>query len=91
MELIYRGRHIHSLLKLNLEMDCWVPNADVSWEEGDSEFHQLLTGPVGYCKIIDQAELYAVEMAKTWIDAECTRTLSNESSESERSEEASYA
>jgi hypothetical protein len=70
MELIYKSRHIHSLPELNLEMDCWVPNADVFWEREGSKFHQLLRGPVGYFKIIDEAEIYAVEMAKTWIDAE---------------------
>jgi hypothetical protein len=70
MELIYRGRHIRSLPDLNLETDCWVPNVDVSWEQEGTEFHQLLTGPIGYFKIIDQAESYAVEMAKTWIDRE---------------------
>jgi len=72
MELIYRSRHIHSLPELNLETDCWVPNVDVSWEQGGTKFHQLLTGPVGYFKIIDHAETYAVDMAKTWIDAEPT-------------------
>ena len=44
--------------------------ADVSWEEAGTTCHQLLTGPVGYFKIIDEAEIYAVEMTKTWIDAE---------------------
>ena len=72
MELIYRSRHIYSLPELNLETDCWVPNVDVSWEQGGTKFHQLLIGPVGYFKIIDQAETYAVDMAKTWIDAEAT-------------------
>jgi hypothetical protein len=37
--------------------------------------HQLLTGPIGYFKIIDEAEIYAVEMAKTWIDAESADDL----------------
>ena len=68
MEVIYKPRHIHSVPELSLETDSWIPNADVSWE-GRTKCHQLLTGPIGYFKIIDQAEIYAVEMAKTWIDA----------------------
>ena len=75
MELIYRSRHIHSLPELNLETDCWVPRAEVSWNQEGTEFHHLLTGPVGYFKIIDQAEIYAVEMAKTWIDRETAKDL----------------
>ena len=70
--MIYKSHHIHVTLDLNPEMDCWVANADVSWEQGDAEFHQLLKSPVGYFKVIDEAEIYAVEMAKTWIDAEST-------------------
>ena len=31
--------------------------------------------PVGYFKTIDEAEIYAVEMAKTWIDAEFVADL----------------
>src|SRR5215471_19849774 len=68
MEVIYKSRHIHSVPELNLETDSWIPNADVSWE-GRTKCHQLLTGPIGYFKIIEEAEIYAVEMAKTWIDA----------------------
>jgi len=46
----------------------------VSWE-GRTKCHQLLNGPIGYFKIIDEAETYAVEMAKTWIDTESTNDL----------------
>ena len=74
MEVIYKSRHIHSVPELNLETDSWIPNADVSWE-GRTKCHQLLTGPIGYFKIIDEAETYAVEMAKTWIDAESADDL----------------
>ena len=75
METTYKSRHIHSVPELNLETDCWVPNAHVYWNRGGTEFHQLLTGPVDYFKVIDEAEIYAVEMAKTWIDAESTEDL----------------
>ena len=74
MEVTYKSRHIHSVPELNLETDSWIPNADVVWE-GRTKRHQLLTGPIGYFKIIDEAEIYAVEMAKTWIDAESADDL----------------
>ena len=62
MEVIYKSRHIHSVPELNLKTDSWIPNAHVSLE-GRTRCHQLLTGPIGYFKIIDEAEIYAVEMA----------------------------
>ena len=70
MEVTYKSRHIHSIPELNLEIDCWIPNADVFWDEAGTKRRHLLTGPIGYFKVIDEAEIYAVEMAKTWIDAE---------------------
>jgi hypothetical protein len=75
MEVIYKSRHIHSVPELHLETDSWIPNADVSWREGGTKCRQLLTGPTGYFKIIDEAEIYALEMVKTWIDAESANDL----------------
>jgi hypothetical protein len=80
MEVTYKSRHIHSVPGLNLEMDCWIPNAYVSWDEAGTKCRQLLTGPIGYFKIIDEAEIYAVEMAKTWIDAESVDDLTHKRS-----------
>jgi hypothetical protein len=84
MEVTYKSHHIHSVPELNLEMDCWIPNADVSWDEADTKCRQLLTGPIGYFKIIDEAEIYAVEMAKTWIDAESVDDLTHKRSNGEQ-------
>jgi len=64
----YRSYRIHVLTKLNLDSDCWVPEAEILWEEHGMRRHQRLTGPDDRFKIIDQAELHALEMAKTWID-----------------------
>jgi len=64
----YRSYRIHVLTKLNLDSDCWIPHAEVLWEEYGTRRHQRLTGPDDRFKIIDQAELHAVEMAKSWID-----------------------
>jgi hypothetical protein len=70
MEEIYKSRRIHTAPQLNPDTDCWIPNADVSWDEHGSEHHRLLVGPLDRFKIIDQAEIYALDMAKEWIDAE---------------------
>ena len=70
MEEIYKARHIRTMPRLNLDTDCWIPYADVSWEEEGIKRIQLLAGPADRFKLIDQAEVYAVEMAMAWIDAE---------------------
>jgi hypothetical protein len=75
MEELYKARRIYSMPQLNLETDCWIPKADVSWDEDGKQQHQLIAGPTDLFKIIEQAEIYAVEMAKSWIDAELIDNL----------------
>ena len=70
MDAIYRSRHIHTMPQLNIDTDCWIPRADITWEEQGTQHHQPLVGPADRFKIIDQAEIFAVEMAKAWIDGE---------------------
>ena len=62
LEEIYKARHIRTMPRLNY--------ADVGWEEEGIKRIQLLSGPADRFKVIDQAEVYAVEMAMAWIDAE---------------------
>jgi hypothetical protein len=75
MEEVYKSRRIQTSPRLNHETDCWVPHADVSWDESGMEQRQLLAGPPDRFKIIDHAEVYALEMAMAWIDAELTEDL----------------
>ena len=73
MEVTYKSRNIHIVPELHLEtvtgfetlmcLGSVAPNAITAYR------------PTGYFKIIDQAEIYAVEMAKTWIDAESADDL----------------
>ena len=70
MDEVYKSRQIHTTPQLNPDTDCWIPQADISWEEWGTKHHQILGGPPDRFKIIDQAEIYALEMAKAWIDAE---------------------
>jgi len=72
---VYRRRHIHAVAELNLDADCWIPTADVSWYEHDKQHHRRLTGPNDCFKIIDEAQIYAFEMAKAWIDSDRTVKL----------------
>lgn len=61
-----------------LDSDCWVPEAEVLWKEDGERRHQRLKGPDDRFKIIDEAQFYAVEMAKSWIDDELKYRLPRE-------------
>jgi len=69
MEQIYHSHHIRVMTELNLDTDCWIPKAEVSWDEGGKQRHQVLTGPNDFFKVIDEAIQYADEIAKDWIDS----------------------
>ncbi len=75
MVKLYQSCRIHVVTQLNLDSDCWVPEAEVLWEEHGKRRHQRLKGPDDRFKIIDEAEIHAVEMAKSWIDAELSDNL----------------
>jgi hypothetical protein len=75
MEQIYKFHRIQTLPRLNYDTDCWIPQADVSWDEQGQQQHRVLAGPPDRFKIIDHAELYALEMAMDWIDAETMENL----------------
>lgn len=77
MSEFYQGRSIKVFAELDLDADCWTPTADISWEEHGKQNHQRLTGLSGFFKVIDEAQTYAVEMAKAWIDAQVTKRYSS--------------
>jgi len=75
MDEFYKFRRIHTSPQLSPDAACWIPQADVSWDEQGTNRHQLLAGPPDRFTIIDQAETYALEMAMAWIDAELMEDL----------------
>ena len=70
MEEFYKSYYIHTLVDLCTDSDCWVPKVEVIWEEQGSPRCKQLAGPKDLFKIFDNAEIYAVEMARGWIDDE---------------------
>jgi len=50
------------------------------WEEHGERRHQRLKGPDDRFRLIDEAQLYAVEMAKSWINDELKFRLPQEMS-----------
>ena len=68
MDEIYLSRRIHTIPQLNLSTDCWVPKVDIFWVEDGMQRHHMLIGPDDRFKIIDDALINAVEIAKAWIN-----------------------
>jgi hypothetical protein len=87
MNELYEGRKIKVMAELDLDADCWIPTAEIAWEENGRQNHERLTGPVGYFKIIDEAQMYAIDMAKSWIDAQSSN-ISREASKAPQSRTA---
>jgi len=85
MSEFYQGRTIKVFAELDLDADCWIPTADISWEELGKQNHQRITGLNGFFKVIDEAQTYAIEMAKAWIDAQVTERYSSPIENSTRS------
>ncbi|MGE5217293.1 MAG: hypothetical protein ACM3SP_09875 [Chloroflexota bacterium] len=75
MEVIYRSCHVVTVPELNLDADCWVPKANIFWAERGKRQHHVLTGLSDYFKIIDEAEINALEIARAWIDAKLAGNL----------------
>jgi hypothetical protein len=70
MNEYYLRYHIRANAELNLAADFWIPTVDISWDMHGKQFHQRLTGPSGFFVVIEEALTYAIEMARTWIDAQ---------------------
>jgi hypothetical protein len=73
MDELYLSRRIHVAPHLNLDTDCWIPKADVFWDENGRQFRHTLTGPGDRFKIIDDAVNYAMDSARRWINEQVSR------------------
>ena len=74
MDELYLSRYIRVLPHLSLATDCWVPRADVFWEENGKKCQHTLTGPHDRFKTIDEAVIHAIESAWRWINEQVSLT-----------------
>jgi hypothetical protein len=49
---IYKSHYIQTEHRLNLETDCWIPKAKISWEENGMQCIEILAGPADLFKIM---------------------------------------
>jgi hypothetical protein len=66
--VLYRAHLIYARAQRTSCLDYWLPFARVSWDEKGAPRQSILSGHSSWCKSEDEAALYALTMAKTWID-----------------------
>jgi len=68
MEEIYKGHRIQDSSTLNPDSQRWTPKITISWDEhGTKKFHGI-DGPIDHCATKGDAEIYAIQMGKKWVD-----------------------
>jgi hypothetical protein len=66
--LVYHSYHIVGIARLNEKSGYWLPTVRLLWTDAGLEKKFELDGPPNRFKTKDEAEDYAVEMGKNWID-----------------------
>jgi hypothetical protein len=66
--IFYRYHLIYARAERTACLDYWMPVARVSWDETGAPRQSVLSGHSAWCKSEQEAALYALTMAKRWID-----------------------
>jgi hypothetical protein len=66
---IYRSHFVVTFARFDHRGEFWVPKADIRWRAGNRYRSELLTGPENRFKAKPDADRFAFEMAKAWIDS----------------------
>jgi hypothetical protein len=64
----YNGCHIYSGASINANTHCWTPKAAVAWHERGARHSCSLVGPDDLLHSKEEAESYAIQMARKWVD-----------------------
>ena len=68
MDQVYKSRRIQTWPGLSPDANYWIPHAVISWDEHGVQQRHVITGPSDRFRLIDHADIYALEMAMAWID-----------------------
>ena len=66
--IIYQNYHIVGLAHWNEKTGYWVPRVRVNWRDAGEEQKFELDGPPNRFRTKEEAEDYAILIAKDWID-----------------------
>jgi hypothetical protein len=67
-EVVYQSHLINPRAERTACLDYWLPIARVSWDEKGAPRQSILSGHSAWCKSEEEATLYALTMARRWID-----------------------
>jgi hypothetical protein len=67
-EVLYQSHLIYARAERTPCLDYWVPVARVAWNEKGAPCQSILSGHSAWCKSEEEATLYALTLAKRWID-----------------------
>jgi hypothetical protein len=67
--LYYNGRLIIAYASINQSSKLWSPGAEITWKQEGRRFSHTLGGLEDRFKTSEEAERFAIHLAKNWIDA----------------------
>ena len=67
--LLYKDFFIIAMGRFNKQKERCVPVADISWHSASGYESHTIHNSVRYCGTKQKAEAFALEAAKSWIDA----------------------
>jgi hypothetical protein len=70
---IYKGHLVVVFAIFDKEVKRWVPMIDISWEDAAIPDRYRHKGPSDRFTTQQDAEIFAMEAAKAWVDAHVTR------------------
>ena len=68
MDANYKGHHIQTCSVLDRNTKRWSPAVIISWHENATTQYRQLQGPVDQYDSKEEADNFAGELAKKWID-----------------------
>jgi hypothetical protein len=67
--LLYKDFLIIAIGQFDKDRERWMPFADISWRSASGGEAHVIHDSVHWFTIKEEAETFAVEAAKTWVDA----------------------
>lgn len=67
--LFYEDRLIIAYAAINPSTELWIPGAEISWKRDGQRYSHTIGGVADRFKTCDEAERFAIDLAKAWIDA----------------------
>jgi hypothetical protein len=67
--LYYNQRLIIAYASINPSTKLWSPGAEITWKQAGQRFSHSIGGLEDRFKTCEEAERFAIRLAKTWIDA----------------------